>query len=287
MPAMPPQRTWFITGVSTGFGRALAEAALDRGDNVAGTLRRPDQLEPFNALQPDRALALLADVTDTPAVYRAVDATIAAFGRVDVLVNNAGYGLQGAIEELDDAASRAQFDVNVFGLLEVTRAVLPHMRRQRAGHIVQLSSMAGVLGRAGLGLYAASKHAVEGLSQSLAAETAPFGVRVTVVEPGAFRTEWAGRSMVHAEAIADYDETVRPTRERLSRLNGKQAGDPARLAAAIIAVVDADDPPFRLPLGGDAVDMIRAALDRQRAEIDAWEDLSRDVEFDDAAGTER
>ena len=284
---MPPQRTWLITGVSSGFGRALAEAALERGDNVAGTLRRPDQLEPFNALQPDRALALLADVTDTPAVFRAVDATIAAFGRVDVLVNNAGYGLQGAIEELDDAASRAQFDVNVFGALEVTRAVLPHMRRQRSGHIVQVSSMAGVVGRAGLGLYAASKHALEGLSQSLAAETAPFGIRVTVVEPGAFRTEWAGRSMVHAEAIADYDETVRPTRDRLARLNGKQAGDPARAAAAIMTAVDADDPPFRLPLGGDAVDMIRAALDRQRAEIDAWEDVSRDVEFHDAEDTQR
>jgi NAD(P)-dependent dehydrogenase (short-subunit alcohol dehydrogenase family) len=278
---MSAPRTWLITGVSTGFGRALAEAALARGDRVAGTLRQAGQLDGFRALAPDRSVAVSMDITDGEAVERGVGEAIRALGHVDVLVNNAGYGVQGAVEELGDDATRAQFEANVFGALAVTRAVLPHMRARRSGHIVQVSSMAALRPRPGLGVYAASKAALESISEALAQEVAPLGIRVLIVEPGAFRTDWAGRSMVHAAPIDDYDETVRPTRERLARLNGIQVGDPALAAGAIIAALESDEPPLRLALGGDAVDLVRDALRGRAADVDAWEATSRSTDFRD------
>jgi NAD(P)-dependent dehydrogenase (short-subunit alcohol dehydrogenase family) len=279
LPRMSAPRTWLITGVSSGFGRALAQAALARGDRVAGTLRQAGQLDDFRGLAPDRAVPVYMDVTDGDAVERGVREAVGALGHVDVLVNNAGYGLTGAIEELDDRATRDQFEANVFGALAVTRAVLPHMRARRTGTIVQVSSMAALRPRPGLGVYAASKAALEAISEALALEVAPLGIRVLILEPGAFRTDWAGRSMVHVTPIDDYDETVRPTRERLARLDGIQVGDPARAAQAIIEAVDSAEAPLRLALGGDAVDLIRDALAGRSADVAAWEQTSRGTDF--------
>ena len=278
------QKTWLITGASTGFGQAFAAEALKRGDRVAGTLRRRDQFAAFEALGPDQALPILMDVTDPDSVRAGVAEAIEKLGRLDVLVNNAGYGVVGGIEEATQDQTRQQMEVNYFGALEVMRAALPTLRAQRSGCIVNVSSVGGVAAYAGFGIYNASKFALEAVSEALSKELEPLGVRVVIVEPGAFRTDWAGRSMDETAPIDDYAETARQTvRWARQDLDGKQQGDPAKAAVLLADTVDLGDPPLRLVMGGDAVDGIRAKLQPQLEELAAGEARARSLDFDDVS----
>lgn len=272
---------WFVTGASSGLGRALAEAVLERGDRLVATARDTRAISDLAGENLERALALELDVTDHDQVQEVVEEAVAAFGRIDVVVNNAGYGLFGALEEFSEEDLRRQFETNVFGVLNVTRAALPHLRRQRSGHIVQMSSLSGVVPMgAGEGAYAATKFAVEGLSEPLAKEVAHLGVRVTIVEPGPFRTGFAGRSPVtKAVEIEDYAESVGEALEWFQRLDGTQPGDPTRAARAIIEAVMAEKPPLHLPLGEVAFGAIRQKLDERRRELEAWEPLGARTDF--------
>ncbi len=276
-------RVWFITGTSTGFGRMLAEEALEHGDRVVVTARDAEQVQEYEQNYAERARAVRLDVTDPEEVRAAVDAAVDAFGRIDVLVNNAGYGYMGAVEEVEDEEIRRQFEVNLFGLLDVTRAVLPQMREQRSGHIVNISSVGGFVGLPGFGIYNGTKFAVEGVSEALAAEVEPLGIHVTIVEPGPFRTDWAGRSLSSAPEIEYYAQTAGGTREYIAEENGNQEGDPRLAARAIISAVEADEPPLRLPLGQGALDMIREKLDSVRQETDAWEKTTVETSFEHGA----
>ncbi|MGF6660307.1 NAD(P)-dependent dehydrogenase (short-subunit alcohol dehydrogenase family) [Paraburkholderia atlantica] len=272
---------WFITGVSSGFGRSLAEAVLARGDKVVGTVRNDTQIAPFENLAPGRAHGVLLDVTDAAAVPRAVGQALERTGAIDILVNNAGYGLFGALEEVSDAEARQLFDTNVFGTVNVIRAVLPHFRARKRGHIVNFSSVAGVIGIAGCSFYCASKHAIEGLSESLAQELHPFGIGVTLVEPGGFRTNFAGGSLKWSEnELPDYSETVGQMRRYMSSYHGTQAGDPAKAAEAIVRAVSADAPPLRLPLGPDAVEVVRKKLASVQDNLETWLEVSSSTNFD-------
>lgn len=272
---------WFITGVSSGLGRSLAEAILARGDKVVGTVRNTGQIAAFERLAPDRAFGVLLDVTDAAAVPQAVELALARAGGIDVLVNNAGYGLFGALEEVSDAEARQLFDTNFYGTVNTICAVLPHFRQRGSGQIVNLSSVAGLIGIAGCSVYCASKHAVEGLSESLARELKPFGVHVMLVEPGGFRTNFAGGSMRWSKAVSPaYADTVGKMRQFMSSYHGTQTGDPAKAAAAIIRAVLADEPPLRLALGPDAVDVVRNKLACLQVNLDAWLDTSNATDFD-------
>jgi NAD(P)-dependent dehydrogenase (short-subunit alcohol dehydrogenase family) len=272
---MPPsidnqRRVWLVTGASRGFGRAISEALLSRGDQVVATGRGTDFIDSFGRVHPE-ALALRLDVTDPGAARAAVDDAVARFGRLDVVVNNAGYGHFGAIEELTEEELRRQLEVNLFGVVNVTRAVLPQMRRQRAGHIVQMSSLQGIEAMVGGGYYCASKFAVEGLSESLAGEVEHLGIKVTIVEPGPHRTEFASsQSAEVGEAIDDYAESVGEARKAFADMDGNQPGNPERAATAIIEAVENDDPPLRLPLGQLALENIRAKLETQLEELERW-----------------
>ncbi|MFJ2767196.1 oxidoreductase [Streptomyces sp. NPDC087300] len=275
-------RTFLITGVSSGLGRAFAVAALEAGHTVIGTVRNPDQTAAFEELAPGRAHARVLDVTDTGAVARTVAAVEDEVGPIDVLVNNAGYGVEGTFEETPLDTFRHQFDVNVFGVIAVTQAVLPRMRERRAGHILFVTSMGGLRAFPGLAAYHGSKFAVEGIAATLAPEVAPFGIHVTAIEPGSFRTDWAGRSMHRVEsAIADYDASFAPIRDRRLDMRGRQLGDPAGAGRALLAVVEAEAPPTHLILGSDALRLVadaRAAFD---AETAAWDELSRSTDYPD------
>jgi NAD(P)-dependent dehydrogenase (short-subunit alcohol dehydrogenase family) len=262
-------RTWLVTGASRGFGRALSEAVVARGEQLVATARRPD----FPGAVP-------LDVTDPEQAHAAVEQAVARFGRLDVVVNNAGYGHFGAIEELSEEALRRQFEVNVFGVLNVTRAALPVMRRQRSGHLVQMSSLNGIEGMAGGGCYCATKFAVEGLSESLAAEVAHLGIKVTIVEPGPHRTDFAGPASARvADPIDDYADSVGRAREAFAEMDGNQPGDPAAAAEAIVEAVHAAEPPLRLPLGRMALDNIRAKLTGQLDELERWERLGASTDL--------
>ncbi len=283
MPLVPDP-VWFITGCSTGFGRELAQAVLARGWGAVVTARDPAKVSDIVDGHADRALALRLDVNDPADVTASVRAAEERFGRIDVLVNNAGYGYLAAIEEGEDGPVRAMFETNVFGLIEMTKAVLPGMRERRSGHIVNVSSIGGLVGFAASGYYHATKFAVEGLSASLAAECEPLGIGVTAVEPGPFRTDWAGRSIQQsATRIADYEATAGARRKLTEERNGNQPGDPARAAEAIIAAVVADKPPRHLVLGRPALDLARADLDAKRKEFDAWEATTLGADFQQTA----
>jgi NADP-dependent 3-hydroxy acid dehydrogenase YdfG len=275
-------RTWFITGASTGFGRVLAEEVLKAGGKVVATARNLDKVKDFEAKYPQTAKALALDVTDAGQVDSVVTQAIAKFGRVDVLVNNAGYGVAGAIEEVSEAEYMPMFESNVFGLLRVTRAFLPHLRKQRSGHILNLSSIGGVVASPGMGYYNATKFAVEGLSEALAAEVAPLGIRVTIVEPGPFRTDFLGRSGVVAKTrIADYDATAGNMRKYFAENDGKQKGDPVRAVHAMIQVVESPNPPLRLLLGASALQRLRSKLANWEKEIAEWEQVTTGADFPD------
>jgi NAD(P)-dependent dehydrogenase (short-subunit alcohol dehydrogenase family) len=268
-------RVWFITGASAGLGRALSEAALERGDRVIATARDPERVADLEKRWPGRAIAVRLDVTDPDEARAAVEQGVAAFERLDVVVNNAGYGLFGALEELSDDELRRQFDVNVFGAINVTRAALPQLRRQRSGHIVQISSLEGVAPAvAGETAYAGTKFAMEGVAEALAKEVAPLGIRVTIVEPGPMRTDFGVGATARPPDSDDYAESVGKALDWFARLAGHQPNDPARVAEAIIAAVGAAEPPLRLPLGADAVEAVRAKLAEQRRELHAFEQLS-------------
>ena len=262
-----PAPTWFITGCSTGFGRTLAEAALGRGDRVAVTARHHEAIDDLVSRHPGQAIGLELDVRDEAAARRAVSATVSAFGRIDVVVNNAGFGLFGGVEEATDAQARAIFDTNVFGVLNVLRAALPVLRAQRSGHVLQLSSMYGQSTHPGVGLLSASKYAVEGLSEALAAELAPLGVRLTVIQPSYYATSFIA-NLDAASALDDYDGTVGAVRRSLGELSPDAFGDPAQAVAAMLAVVDAENPPVRLALGRQATDAIAAALAERKAALE-------------------
>jgi len=273
------QRIWFITGVSSGFGRSLAEAVAARGDIAIGTLRQEAQLAPFEAIAPGLTVGMKLDVNDHAQVTAVVESVVEKFGRIDVLVNNAGYGLLGAIEEISETEARAQLETNFFGALAVTQAVLPHLRRRQAGHILQVSSIGGFNGTPGAGLYNASKFALEGFSEALAKEVASFGIRLTIVEPGPFRTKWAGESIKRAATfIPDYVAT--PAGATIARITGygskgTQPGDPDLAAGAMMKVVDSPNPPLRLVLGALALGAFRAKLAAATKELDEWEATGR------------
>jgi NAD(P)-dependent dehydrogenase (short-subunit alcohol dehydrogenase family) len=273
-------KTWLVTGVSSGFGRALAQAALARGDRVVGTLRQEAQRAEFDALAPGSAFGFILDVRNHDDVQRVVGEIERTVGPVDVLVNNAGYGYEGTIEEASMADIRAQFDVNVFGAISVIQAVLPFMRKRRAGRILNVTSMGGLMTVPGVGIYHGSKFALEGINETLAKEVAEFGIKVTAIEPGGFRTDWAGRSMQRgARTIADYDASFEPIRAARAARSGKQTGDPLKAAQAILQVADAANPPVHLLLGSDALSFVRAKLDSLKQEIDAWEHVTVGTDF--------
>jgi len=272
-------KVWLITGCSTGMGREFALAALRAGYRVVATARNPDTLRDVVATRPERALALALDVTDRAQVEAVVARTLAELGRIDVLVNNAAYGYLAAIEEGDEEDVRAMFETNFWGSLAMIRAVLPHMRRQRSGHIVNNSSQAGLMSKPGTGYYSTTKWAVEALTEALAEEVEPFGIRVTALEPGPFRTDWAGRSMKRSKTkIADYG-AVHARAQMIADMDGTQPGDPRGAAAALIEVVRAERPPRQLLMGKLVLDTYRAKLDGIRASLDAWEDLTVRADF--------
>ena len=271
---------WFITGCSTGFGQELAKLVLARGWNAVVTARDKGRLAPLLEGTGESALALDLDVTDAGQIAAAVQAAETRFGAIDVLVNNAGYGYQASVEEGEEAEIRAQFDANVFGLFALTRAVLPGMRARRRGHVLNVSSVAGFMGFPGSGYYAASKHAVEGWSDALAVEGAPLGIKVTCVEPGPFRTDWAGRSLKQTpNRVADYAETAGARLAATAEKSGTQAGDPARAAQAMIDVTLRADPPRHLVLGAWGYDAVVGKLKETLAEVEALRDTALAADF--------
>ncbi|MFF0424103.1 oxidoreductase [Streptomyces sp. NPDC004520] len=273
-------KVWLITGANSGFGRAFTEAAVAAGDVVVAAARRAGTLDDLVAAHPDQVHAVTLDVTDPAAVDRVVAEVAERHGRIDVLVNNAGRTHVGSVEETSDAELRSLFDVHVFGPAALTRAVLPHMRARRSGAIVQLSSVGGQMSMAGFGAYSATKFALEGMSEALAAEVGPLGIKVLVVEPGAFRTSLFGNGSLSGDTIADYADTVGATRAFVEGGDGGQAGDPAKAAAAVLAALNADETPLRLALGDDSIDTIHAHLDQVRADLNAWDKVGRDTKFD-------
>jgi NAD(P)-dependent dehydrogenase (short-subunit alcohol dehydrogenase family) len=272
-------KTFFITGASRGFGLALAREALSAGHRVIGTVRTDEARRAFEALGGERACAVMLDVTDIDAIPGAVADAESRIGPVDVLVNNAGYGHEGVFEEspLDDM--RRQFEVNVFGAVAVTRAFVPRFRERRCGHIVNITSMGGIITMPGIAYYCGSKFALEGISEVLGKELQPFGVHVTAVAPGSFRTDWAGRSMQRSSrSIPDYDALFDPIRQARREKSGKQLGDPAKAARAILTLVGLPVPPAHLLLGSDALSLVRDKLAAMSADIDAWESLTRSTD---------
>lgn len=266
----------FITGVSSGFGLALARAALADGHCVIGTLRQTDGIEAFQALAPGRAHARLLDVTDEAAIDTVVREVEAGIGPIDVLVNNAGYGHEGVMEESPLAELRRQFEVNVFGAVALMRAVLPGMRTRRSGRILNITSMGGMITMPGISYYCGSKFALEGISEALGKEVRDLGIHVTAVAPGSFRTDWAGRSMVRSpRSLSDYDALFDPIRQRRQQVSGHQLGDPGKAARAMLDILDSDAPPAHLLLGSDALTLVRekhlSALD----DLARWERLTR------------
>jgi NAD(P)-dependent dehydrogenase (short-subunit alcohol dehydrogenase family) len=269
-----------VTGVSSGFGRALAVEALSAGHRVIGTVRSTDARLAFEKLAPNgRALGRVLDVTDFGAIDAAVAEMESSIGPVDVLVNNAGYGHEGVMEESPLDEMRRQFDVNVFGAVAMMKAVLPFMRKRRSGHILNITSMGGFITMPGITYYCGSKFALEGISEALGKEVRVLGIAVTAVAPGSFRTDWAGRSMVRTpRTIEDYDALFDPIRQARAQKSGKQLGDPAKAARAMLALIDADMPPAHLLLGSDALGLVREKLAAMSAEVDEWEAVSRSTD---------
>jgi NAD(P)-dependent dehydrogenase (short-subunit alcohol dehydrogenase family) len=273
-------KLFLITGVSTGFGRALAEAAVKDGHGVVGTVRKQADKAEFEKLKPGSAFAVILDVTDTPAIKPAVDKIEKEIGAIDVLVNNAGYGHEGTVEESTLEELKHQFDVNVFGAVAMIQAVLPHMRKRRSGHILNITSMGGLVTFPGVSFYHGSKFALEGISESLGKEVKDLGIAVTAVAPGGFRTDWAGRSLVRIKrSIPDYDAVFEPLRKRRQENSGKQAGDPAKAAQAMLKLVESKNPPYHLLLGNDAWRLVHEKLDALNADLNAWEPVTKSTDF--------
>lgn len=274
------RKVWLITGCSSGFGKLLAEKALARGDLVVATARAVETLGDLAGRYPETMLACALDVTDPASIAAAVSAAETRFGHLDILVNNAGFGLIGAVEELQPEEYRPMFDTNVFGLIDMTRAALPLLRRKGGGRIVNFSSVGGITGRQGFGLYNATKFAVEGLSEALAEEVAPFGIKVIIVEPGAFRTAFLGRSInVGALRLPEYEGTSGVTRDFSAAIDGAQPGDPDRGMDVVMTAILAPEPPLRLPLGKDALQRIEHKFERVARELEQWRPLAEQTGF--------
>lgn len=268
-------KVWFITGCSTGFGRHLAQEALAKGDKVAVTARNVDDIKGLTDKYPDTSIALTLDVTKEEQVKEAVKAAIDQFGKIDVLVNNAGIGYFGAIEESEEEEVRRMFEINFFGLAAVTKEVLPHLRKQGNGHIINISSVGGSVAFPGVGMYNATKFAVTGYSEALAKELAPLGIKVTVIAPSGFRTDWAGRSANDSKIkIEDYQATAHTNQGTIRGYSGNQPGDPVRAAQAIIKLVETENPPVRLFLGAGALKGIRNKVEEIKKDVDAWEETT-------------
>lgn len=275
-------KVWLITGSSTGLGRALAQAVLERGYYLVATARQPEQLKELSDRYPDRVTTIALDVTNAQSIQQAVEAALNAYNRIDVLVNNAGYGTVGAIEEVNDDDIRRQFDTNLFGAINVTRAILPTLREQRSGHILNISSANGISAFAGVGIYSATKFALEAISEALAQEVKPLGIKVTIIEPGSSRTNFSSRALsTLSHQINDYAQTSGKIMQRLQERDGKQPNDPAKAAAAMIQVVESDNPPLRLALGEDSVSLITQKLESMKAELEAWKDVSMSTAFEE------
>ncbi len=276
--------TWFITGASSGYGLALARYAIDRGYNVVATARSVAKLATLAALAPDRVLVQKLDVTLPHDAATAVEAAITRFGRIDVLINNAGYGVIGAVEETPEAEYRAQMDTNFFGALSVTKAALPYLRAQKSGAIVNVSSMGGQMSFAGASAYSASKFALEGLSEALAQEVAPFGIKVIIVEPGALRTNFSGSNAIKLMPVMDaYQDIVGSMRALVHDLHGTQDGDPAKAARALDLALRTERPPLRLQVGADSIVAVRAHAEQLLRDLAAWEQVGSDVRVDPSA----
>lgn len=275
-----PSKVWFITGCSTGFGRELAKEALSNGYKVVVTARKPEQVADIVAAYPETALALALDVTVPQQIKDAVSATIDRFGRIDVLVNNAGIGYFGAIEESEEAEVRRMFEINFFGLAHMTNEVLPHMRKQRSGHILNVASIGGLRSFPAVGFYNATKYAVDGLSEALMKEVAPLGIKVTVICPSGFRTDWAGRSANNTNIkIEDYKDTAWKNMGDLRGYSGNQPGDPVKAAKAMIQVTETENPPLRLLLGAAAVKGAYLKLEELKKDFDTWAEVSKGADF--------
>lgn len=273
-------KIWLITGVSSGLGKHLLEEVAKNGDIAIGTVRKAEQLTTINSLVPGKTFGFILDVNDHLQVSEVIGAVEKQFGKIDVLVNNAGYGLMGAIEEVTMTEAREQMETNFFGALAVTQAVLPIMRQQKSGHIVQISSQAGISANHGLGIYNASKFALEGFSEALQKEVLPLGIKVTLVEPGPFRTLWAGPSMKFAtKTIDDYKDTAGKLKNYIQQISGNQPGDPIAGAHAIMKIVAAENPPLRLALGKIAVETLRKKADWIKQEVSDWEQVSAGADY--------
>ncbi|MFP7010278.1 oxidoreductase [Klebsiella variicola] len=276
---MVSAKTILITGVSSGFGQALAREALVLGHRVIGTVRNREALRAFEALDSQRACGYLLDVTNVERIDEVVEEIESTIGPIDVLVNNAGYGHEGILEESPLAEMRRQFDVNVFGAVAMIKAVLPGMRQRRRGHIINITSMGSFITLPGISYYCGSKFALEGISEALSQELAPFRIHVTAVAPGSFRTDWAGRSMVRSpRSIPDYDALFEPVRKAREEKNGNQPGDPVKAAHAMLALIESQNPPAHLLLGSDALSLVRQKLETLGKEIEQWEKLIRSTD---------
>ncbi|HFK4666603.1 TPA: oxidoreductase [Serratia marcescens] len=276
---MASAKTILITGVSSGFGQALARDALAVGHRVVGTVRNSEALQAFGALDTQRAFGYLLDVTDVERIDEVVGEIESAVGPIDVLVNNAGYGHEGILEESPLAELRRQFDVNVFGAVAMIKAVLPGMRQRRRGHIINITSMGSFITLPGISYYCGSKFALEGISETLSKELVPFNIHVTAVAPGSFRTDWAGRSMVRSpRRLPDYDALFEPVRQARQEKSGKQLGDPVKAAHAMLALIESQTPPTHLLLGSDALSLVRQKLVALGKEIEQWEQLTRSTD---------
>lgn len=274
------KKVWFITGCSTGFGRALALEALALGNQVVVTSRKLSDIEDIVSAYPENALGLSLDVTQTTQIEESVAKAIAAFGQIDVLVNNAGIGYFGAVEESEAEEVRRMFDINVFGLANVTNAVLPHLRKRRSGHILNIASIGGLRSFPGVGFYNATKYAVDGLSEALSKEVSPLGIKVTIIAPSGFRTDWAGRSANNSKIIIDdYATTAEKNKGDIRARSGHQPGDPVRAAKAMIAITETANPPLRLLLGVAALKGARLKLEELKADFDQWADLTESADF--------
>jgi short-subunit dehydrogenase len=265
------RKTWFITGISSGLGKALAQSVIDKGDFVIGTFRTQSEVEDFNKQHKENGFAIKLDISNETEIDKTVESIISKFGRIDVLVNNAGMGFAGAIEETSTQEVRQIFEVNFFGTLKLTQAVLPFMRKEKKGHIIQISSHAGIKASAGFGIYNASKFALEGFSEALEQEVAPLGIKVSIIEPGPFRTKFAnkGKGLEAKKVISDYSETAGAFRNKLKGIDGKQEGDPVKAAQAIIDLFNSENPTLRLPLGKVALMTIGMKLDSIKSDLEA------------------
>jgi NAD(P)-dependent dehydrogenase (short-subunit alcohol dehydrogenase family) len=274
------EKVWLITGCSTGFGRELAKEVLAKGYKVAVASRKTSDVDDIVAAYPNTSIAIQLDVTNESEIKSSVAQTMSHFGQIDVLVNNAGIGYFGSIEESEDAEVRKMFEINVFGLAKMTQEVLPHMRKQRSGHILNIASIAGLRSFPGVGFYNATKYAVDGFSEALAKEVGPLGIKVTIIAPSGFRTDWAGRSANESPAnISDYTETAYKNKDNIRGISGNQAGDPIRGVKAMIQVVESENPPMRLLLGVAALKGAREKLEELKNDFDTWAAVTEGADF--------